>query len=624
MDAFFGTWGPSLKRDIEQHVYRNPGDWSTEGLCENLGAFEAGDARFAPRIHARHGVLWGPRIMEARGAETSLAAVLTAMSGLGLAVGAPLFNLLSDHWNNLRIPAVIGVLLQAAAVALLIYLPKETNSVSVVTVFCVGLFAGAHMLGFTVPGRLVGSSAAIVNGVCFIIGGLLQAIPGKLLPDSPNLTDYGHALLIMPILLVLGALAGLFGPGERDEPVDPHLVAAWDSDLPCPARHPGRMSYVDLLPTVPGRSWSRALLSEVAGSIVSMSMVRTTPPRPFDIAAAFPELGALARTATRLHPRPGMPTWQDSSIGGPLLWPADEPWPYCDLAHDSTSDVALADLRLQQRVRASAAAFPDGDPQSPQHTAEERAVLDRLHSEETWLDDAWLDGPVAMVPLAQLYLRDVPALRPPGRAGADLLQVLWCPFDHPPEHYMPKSMVVWRSAAAVTEILVSPPAPPVVVEEYVPEPCVVAPEQVTEYPSPADLSKELRERIQDWTSRQAADTAVDGAQGPYSEADYASHLSVAPGWKVGGWPSWGYTDPAPRPCSVCGTEREPLLTIASSEWEGAGRSWIPLEDQAAAFSTDARQRDGRKPTRVQIGDCVEQQLYICPTAPEHPHIELMQ
>ncbi|MEU7321387.1 MFS transporter [Streptomyces griseoviridis] len=161
------------------------------------------------------GVLWGPRVMEARGAGTSLAAVLTAMSWLGLAVGAPLFNLLSDHWNNRRVPAVVGVLLQAVAVGLLVYLPRETNSVSVVTMFCVGLFAGAHMLGFTVagesvPGKLVGSSAAIVNGVCFIIGGLLQAVPSKLLPGSPSLTDYGHALLMMPILLVLGALAGLF------------------------------------------------------------------------------------------------------------------------------------------------------------------------------------------------------------------------------------------------------------------------------------------------------------------------------------------------------------------------------------------------------------------------------
>ncbi|MEU6315689.1 mobilization protein [Streptomyces sp. NPDC047014] len=38
----------------------------------------------------------------------------------------------------------------------------------------------------------------------------------------------------------------LFGPGRRDEHVDPHLVAAWDPDLPCPARHPGRIGLGEL------------------------------------------------------------------------------------------------------------------------------------------------------------------------------------------------------------------------------------------------------------------------------------------------------------------------------------------------------------------------------------------
>jgi very-short-patch-repair endonuclease len=36
-----------LRAQIERHVYRNPGDWSTEELFEQLGAFDAGDTRFA-------------------------------------------------------------------------------------------------------------------------------------------------------------------------------------------------------------------------------------------------------------------------------------------------------------------------------------------------------------------------------------------------------------------------------------------------------------------------------------------------------------------------------------------------------------------------------------------------
>ncbi|MBG7696593.1 hypothetical protein HCJ76_00345 [Streptomyces sp. MC1] len=37
----------TLRDRIERHVFRNPGDWSTEDLFDNLGVFEAGDARLA-------------------------------------------------------------------------------------------------------------------------------------------------------------------------------------------------------------------------------------------------------------------------------------------------------------------------------------------------------------------------------------------------------------------------------------------------------------------------------------------------------------------------------------------------------------------------------------------------
>ncbi|MFE2296754.1 hypothetical protein ACFXAW_01000, partial [Streptomyces sp. NPDC059445] len=53
----------------------------------------------------------------------------------------------------------------------------------------------------------------------------------------------------------------------------------------------------------------------------------TTPPRPFDITALFPQLAPLARTATRLHPRPGSPTVHDSSVGGGGPAPPPAPGP---------------------------------------------------------------------------------------------------------------------------------------------------------------------------------------------------------------------------------------------------------------------------------------------------------
>ena len=80
--------------------------------------------------------------------------------------------------------------------------------------FAVGLFAGTHMLGFTIAGEsvspaLIGSASAIVNGVCFIIGGVLEAVPGWSLPDAPEIADFHSALWVMPAVLILGALAAL-------------------------------------------------------------------------------------------------------------------------------------------------------------------------------------------------------------------------------------------------------------------------------------------------------------------------------------------------------------------------------------------------------------------------------
>ena len=159
------------------------------------------------------GVLWGPRVQQAHGVSPTAAATLTAAAWLGLAVGAPLINVLSDQFHSREWPALIGLMLQAAAVTVFIYGPTG-GAASVVVMFGVGLFAGTHMLGFTIAGEsvsltLIGSASAIVNGCCFIVAGLLVAIPGYLLPDAPTLADFRSALWIMPVTLLIGALCTL-------------------------------------------------------------------------------------------------------------------------------------------------------------------------------------------------------------------------------------------------------------------------------------------------------------------------------------------------------------------------------------------------------------------------------
>ncbi|MCB5168864.1 hypothetical protein LG634_29100 [Streptomyces bambusae] len=348
-------------------------------------------------------------------------------------------------------------------------------------------------------------------------------------------------------------------------------------------------------------------------------MARTTPPRPFDASADLPPLAPLARTATRLHPRAGAPSTRDSSVGGPLLWPATEPWPHCDGPHvwDRRNPAPSPDgVRLQRRITEDAVRRADGDPGALQYTPEELADHQRAREGRPWPD-----GPVPLLPVAQLYLRDVPSLRPPG--PADLLQVLWCPFEHPA---VPRTEMFWRTAASVTDVLAAPPEPPVVqFSSYLPQPCLLFPEQVTEYPHSAELEDEVRRQMEDCHTWQLDVDPHD--VDPYEDEPtpqdvYDRSLSIAPGWKTGGWTRWGLTDPYPRLCGACGTAMDPLLTIASSEWGETSTSWIPDEDRDVPAS--ALNPYPEQPTKVEIADGYDLQLYTCPSSPEHPHFALVQ
>ncbi len=62
-------------------------------------------------------------------------------------------------------------------------------------------------------------------------------------------------------------------------------------------------------------------------------MILTTPAPGYDVPALFPGIERCSATATRLHPRRGTPDRRASHLGGPLWWPADEPWPACAAEH---------------------------------------------------------------------------------------------------------------------------------------------------------------------------------------------------------------------------------------------------------------------------------------------------
>ncbi|MEV0828530.1 hypothetical protein [Nonomuraea rubra] len=261
----------------------------------------------------------------------------------------------------------------------------------------------------------------------------------------------------------------------------------------------------------------------------------------------------------------------DSHLGGPLLWPSDEPWPGCG--------------RKIQELDAN------GQDRTP-------------------------ESPIPMVGVAQFYARDFPEI--PFPEDTDLLQVLWCPNEHHMEGVLvPFPMLIWRRTADLTDVLAEPPmrayttpdSPPgapaakLSLEYYLPRPCILHPERVTEYPYSQELPEELEAALDKWDEE--------------TDAEYQCLLSIAPGCKIGGWESWHLTDMYELPCEVCGTETEPLLQLDSSEWDGgSGPRWQPMEERHLEFGT-VEHDDAYEPTTLQLGRWGSLYLFLCPRSADH-------
>lgn len=291
----------------------------------------------------------------------------------------------------------------------------------------------------------------------------------------------------------------------------------------------------------------------------------TTMPSPVDMPARFPALADTARETTRLHPRPGAPDARSSSLGGPLLWPAGEPWPTCD-----SPWCMIEDSRAPEKI-------PHGD--SP------------------------------LVAVLQIFHRDVPNL--PFPDGCDVLQLLWCPFSH--EEGEPLPRIVWRREADLDDAEPRYGTPHADASpETVPTPCIVTPECVIEYSSD-ELSREQIGELAELSDVLKAQTGWD----------VWSDLLVAPGTKLGGHPSW-VQDPE-WPVCACGVRMEHLATIASWEYDGAfRRRWVPLEEQplfdveATVGELFAQHPEIRRPHGMMPGDVGNFHVFVCAACPDRP------
>jgi MFS family permease len=128
------------------------------------------------------GVVWAPKLLRVHGLSENSAILGTSLLWLGLAAGSAIIPYWSDVIHRRKLPLVLGSVAQLATLLMLFFLPM--GAVSALTLCFVFGFANAtHMLAFSTAADVVqpsqiGTSAAIVNGIMFILGGVLISRPG--------------------------------------------------------------------------------------------------------------------------------------------------------------------------------------------------------------------------------------------------------------------------------------------------------------------------------------------------------------------------------------------------------------------------------------------------------------
>lgn len=172
-------------------------------------------------------VLWGiPFITVLHNSSTTEAAMGIAYIWGGIAVFSPIVGWWSNRINSRRIPLITSAIIAIITSIILIYVDNVPWALDCVVLFFFGAAASAMSVTFgmvqdnmppSVAGTAVGfnNMAIIGAGVIFqpIVGLLLDANMGtkalEVLP-SYTLSDYRHALFIIPLLGVVSLLTSLF------------------------------------------------------------------------------------------------------------------------------------------------------------------------------------------------------------------------------------------------------------------------------------------------------------------------------------------------------------------------------------------------------------------------------
>jgi MFS family permease len=161
------------------------------------------------------GVVWAPKLLMVRGWDVATANMASSLLWLGLAAGCFVAPWISDRLEQRKLPVIIGIAIQLVALTLLLYSMPQSPALDMALCFLFGFGNSAHMLAFSTAADVVqpsqiGTSAAIVNGMMFLVGGIMISRPGvriglgleaDLTPRSMELAQFVSRPLLLGIIV---------------------------------------------------------------------------------------------------------------------------------------------------------------------------------------------------------------------------------------------------------------------------------------------------------------------------------------------------------------------------------------------------------------------------------------
>jgi MFS family permease len=163
------------------------------------------------------GVVWMPKLLMVHGLSQSAAGFVSSLLWLGSAAGSAALPAWSDHLERRKQPMIQGSTVTLTCLLALLYVPNIERGLAIILCLTLGFASASNMLAFSTVADVVkpsqiGTSAAIVNGITFLVGGILISRPGMRIgvgidagiePESLALAQYASRPLLAALALAL-------------------------------------------------------------------------------------------------------------------------------------------------------------------------------------------------------------------------------------------------------------------------------------------------------------------------------------------------------------------------------------------------------------------------------------